>query len=288
MKISLNIVESGASLNADSEFKSQGKYVLDPVFKQTTVKLWNIREVLLDNQSNSTYLKNVSYYTKPTNRMTELSDFVEQPLLVPDRRYNGQRNLKGRIYYEVMDNTGSNNYNTGGNSFSDTTLRLSITNNHLQPISKLYDIYEGSNQNVNKVNVYTPVNIRGTEVKSEAIVNQSESSQGTNVIQKNAEFTITPKGGSETKYGLSSVNKFIKFFYVSFDFDLEVYTIIGASGGNEGRNVKAGTWIRVPRDGSIKGRAAVNLDSSNDISVINQKNNSYYIRAIAINIPDIA
>lgn len=256
--------------------------ILNPVRKDSTVYFKNsstgvLPKVVLSNLGVAGYAGNAAQYFTPTKR-TNRSDFVQQNLTIPRDRTNGVRNLQARIYYNIIT---VSNYNRGSNEFTDL-IRMNYADiNDLGPVNKLY-----KDNDVNKVNVYTPVTI-SQSIKSDAIINQTDTAQGTTIIQKNVPFEISPIGTYDSYYNVNT-NQFVEYFYVSFDFDLQGYTTYYSSGSIMGQYnsvVKAHTWIKVPKDGKIRTQAAADVISTGGVDVVNQKVNNYYIRAVAMNTP---
>lgn len=136
-------------------------------------------------------------------------------------KYNGMREPTGVAYYREYD----------------------IINNSVK------DKYYSStinNENSMDVNIYTPMEVSSATIKTDNFVNHSNNSNAT-ILQKGAEFTLTPKINSGYKDGcynsnLPDIKKYLKGYYVIFGF--EVKTSYGAT-------LEAGRPIWVPRGGSI-------------------------------------
>jgi hypothetical protein len=174
------------------------------------------------NGSDISYTSNLMSYMKPTAKQTTYKDFAPNYQTVPVNRENGLRQLSGKIFYEVTQNP---KYNVGSTSFdsTDSTYRL----NHLVRVTSVdfgnYDkVYE--NGNVNKVNVLTPVNFGTFQLVTDEKVDHSTGAGDSTILQKNAEFVITPTtaGSTTAGYRVNDTREFIEGFYFVFDFNIMI------------------------------------------------------------------
>ncbi|MCX8074793.1 MAG: hypothetical protein N2749_04310 [Clostridia bacterium] len=297
-KVTYSGAASGAGIGVT--FTSQNDYVtvessqiLRPLLDSKTVYFsattnGTLPEVNINTQNESSYTSNARSFYTPSTR-TYRSDFVDQTLTIPEDRTNGMRYLTGKIYYNI---TTASNFNKGSDSFYDSLSRGNVSSGDFTEQSKTYDIHSGSSQNVNKVNVLTPISIASDVIRSDAIINQTDSAQGYSIIQKNTPFEITPRATSYTSgspnYNGVDTNKFVHTYFISFDFDIENYSVYNAYGSiitsNTGKE-NARTWIEIPKGGKIRAQAAADVINTEGVNVVYQNTNNYYIRAITVNAP---
>jgi hypothetical protein len=172
------------------------------------------------NGSVISYTSNLMSYMKPTTRLTTNSDFTDLYQTVPVNRENGIRQLDGKILYTVNTNP---KYNVGSDTFTATDSTYSLnTPASVVPLD-LTDqtkVYKGDD--VNKVNVLTPINFGSFELITAKIVDHSAGAGSSTILQRNAEFTITPVTNASTTagYSLSDTREFVKGYYFIFDFDV--------------------------------------------------------------------
>jgi len=192
------------------------------------------------NTANLDYTSNLMNFMRPpSDRRTSNSDFTPNYQTVPANRENGIRHLKGKIYYSISTNS---NYNVGGTTFASTdatyTLNnpMNLTNLDFEDESKEY-----VDTDVNKVNVLTPINYGTFQLETAKIVDHTSGAGTSTVLQKNAEFTITPAiaGSSTGGYNLSNTREFVKGYYFIFNFNIiyngglvEAFTPIYRSGNS--------------------------------------------------------
>ena len=240
------------------------------------------------NTGNLSYTSDLMSFMRPTVKLTTNKDFTPEDKTVPAYRENGIRELKGKIYYKISTDS---KYNYGGVGFDSTdatyTLNNPVTVSSLDFVDKdkAY-VNNGSVQDVNKVNVLTPMNFGTFQLITPQIVDHTNSTitgVGTStVLQKNAKFTITPStvGSSTASYNLSDTREFIKGYYFTFNFNIDVDT---NNDGTYETFVEALTPIY--RAGNSTTLIAKTTDSF-DSGSAGQLTNSVKIVAISTNITD--
>ena len=191
-----------------------------------------------------------------TIEKTNESNFADDKIKykVGETKYNGLRNPTAKVHYEeyVIMNNGVENSGTRG----DYTVNI-------------------SDEKSMDVNVYTPIAINSPEVETSNFVNHSNYNNG--VIQKGAEFTLTLKCKEDFKgviytSDLPTIDKYIKNYYVIFDFDVRLKKV---SGDDKNEEVPKGTPIEVSKNNPVvkaiptgyEGNAGVSQAES-DITVI--------------------
>lgn len=191
------------------------------------------------------YTSNLMNYMRPISKLTTDSDFTPNYQTVPENRENGLRLLNGRITYNIVTDP---KYNIGLDRFIATdstyTLNTDITVTELDfpEQNKAY-----KDNDVNRVNVFTPLSFGNFELVTPKIVDHSTGAGTAAILQRNADFTVTPitSGTTTGGYSLSDTRKFVKGFYFIFDFDIlyngeivESYTPIYIAGKNASISAK--------------------------------------------------
>ena len=184
-------------------------------------------------------------------------------------KYNGIRKPSGTAYYNVVS--------------------LVENGNDVYKVKKAKTGV--STKNDAQVNVFTPATIADIKIESDKVVNHSNKDSF--VIQKNSKFTVTPSAGTTGAYnGLGNTIKYIKYYWMVADFDIqlvnrqEVYNkdTNQITNISSGQIVRAGTLIKIPKNGSFSG-IATNEDDAGDI--INQFSNEIKVVAVTWNATDI-
>ncbi len=181
------------------------------------------------NGADVKYTSNLMNYMKPPKvKRTTIDDFIEDYKTVPQNRENGLRNLKGKIFYEITDDS---KYNLGTKTFTSTDATYQLDNlvNVSDGDFKKYDkIYE--DDDVNKVTVLTPINFGTFELITDKKVDHSTGAGSSTILQKNAKFIIKPEivGSTTAGYQLASTREFVEGFWFTFDFD----TVVDKNGDN--------------------------------------------------------
>lgn len=182
------------------------------------------------------------------NLKTGNSDFKEDEVpkyKVGQYKYNGIRKATANITYQCVDLA------SGGTST-------------LEDLNHKYNDKDRVNGN-ERINIYTPLSIGTPTIESTAsIINHTGDKKYNSAIQRGVPFTFTPKVSS-ISYGTTSVNTndFINEYYVKFDFNLtnitpKYYYYLKEDGSRAKIGddvVEAGTYIIIPKDGSITATA---------------------------------
>lgn len=218
-------------------------------------------------------------FSNPFNiSLTRLSDFNTN-LTIPKDRYNGTRAPWAQIKYKAYV---IHNENGGTNMHSDYYLglddRSTALDKDLNNVTDKYDEHDndpGKKPN-NKVDIFTPIALDDPDVTSESFVNHTNL-DSMSIIQKNSEFTITPKSSVNSFYGIGT-KRFIRNYYITLDFD-----IINAKVGDDYiGNANAGTVIKVPNGESLKAKS-VGYEGA---QTVGQLKNKIHISASAYNTPE--
>lgn len=189
-------------------------------------------------------------------RKTTTNDFPDVGNIhnVATNKYNGLRIPKGTANYNVVSlvSNGTNVFN---------------------PTNKNFTVNTNSNT---RINVFTPLVLGKPEIKSVDSVNHSTSEDGF-TIQKNSTFTIVPKTDKSTDYSnISDTGKYLKYYWIKLDFDIKL-TNVGyeTPGGNvgPGQAIKAQTFIKIPKGGSLTAIATSGNSEGGGDTVSGLKNN---------------
>ena len=241
----------------------------------------------------SDYTANTKYFVAPgkivtktgysdNNNMsillTNLSDF-DTSINIPDDRVNGIRNPWASISYSKYTITDG----SGGNIDADYELNGNLNpDKDLNNVSDNYNVSDDAKKPNNKVNILTPVALTYPTVTTQAFVNHTDINT-TAIIQKNADFTITPQVTTDgAGYGVDTY-EFVRNFYITLDFDIVEAKIIDSSGKvkqNIG-TVSSGSVIKIPKGYILKAK------STNDVgsTAVGQLKNSIHIVVSAYNTP---
>jgi hypothetical protein len=226
------------------------------------------------NGSVLSYTSNLMSYMRPTSRLTTDYDFTNNYQTVPANRENGSRELKGKIYYSLVTDP---KYNVGSNTFNSTDATY-ILNNHLNLTDTSFTDQDEDyiDRDVNEVNVLTPMNFGTFELITDKKVDHTIGSGSSTILQKNADFTITPTTAASSTggYNLSDTREFVKGYYFIFDFNI-LYN---------GNSVEAFTPIYIA--GANATLTAKTTDSFSS-GAADQLTNSVKIVAISNNITDL-
>lgn len=196
---------------------------------------------------------------------------------ITSTKFNGIRTPKGVAIYNVVGLVGAN----AGNNIK-TGINI-----------------EAAEDNTTKVNVYTPLAVDETLVKTDNYVDHSVDTTGV-VIQKNANFEVTPRVKTDineatTLYkNIPDASKYLQHYWLVIDFDitnLRVYDAAGNVISNptivgtvEGSVTKANSKIYVPKGGKISGVASSNQNETGD--AISQAGNNIKVIAVTLNAND--
>ena len=179
-------------------------------------------------------------FRMPTTWLTTEDDFSPNYRTIPELRENGMRILSGDIKYEIVTDP---KYNRGSDTFdaTDATYEIqrpiNIINNSYTRINidrnELKDqerSFEGEDE-VNKVTVLTPMEFGDFKIETDDYVDHS-GGVGSQVLQRGAEFKITPNiaGYRRIGYSFLSTVDYVKGYYYQFDFDI-IYLGVGNSYG---------------------------------------------------------
>ena len=186
---------------------------------------------------------------------------------IPKEKYNGLRRGAGDAKYATYD------YNSNSTIGAEETIKAA---------------------NKSYVNVYTPITIGDVQVTSNVIVDHTIGNANNNIIQKNADFTVTiGKPGQALKYTNLNTSKYVTHYYIIFDIDI-LTTVTTKIRKNEAdvsvplkTTIPAGTPIRVDKNGDIPSTftaKATNSKSTGDI--IDQLQNTITVIGAIWNMPE--
>lgn len=179
-------------------------------------------------------------------------------------KYNGLRNTTGSINYKIYTVTSSG--------------ITSKTTNYASSISQ---------DNSMSVNIYTPVAVGEAAIKSIDFVNHSNvSSSSTSIVQQGITFSITVSAKKDTAYTASVYNKitntgkYIKFWYLMFDFDVTYNGVTYAADTPIRFNANTGNKYA---ETTITGLQATT--TSTDKEIIESTLNHVKVIAATVNLP---
>lgn len=197
----------------------------------------------------------------------------ENKRLVPEDKYNGVRNPKLSAHYKAVNVMNGNDI-SGGLGYVDTN---------------------------NKVNVivYNPLDLKNLEVKSKEIIDHTTSSStNTNVIQKNADFTVTfGTNGSSHYTSISDTLKYLDYYYLIFDIDVVLKSnyqvkertdtgFTALKNATDGYTATAGTLIRINKGDTEFNAIASSNEQGKDI--VSQVQNNVVLIGVTNNMPSDA
>lgn len=232
-----------------------------------------------------------SYYTSLKNRLkTYYEDYNDIRRKIPSAIQNTKL-LTTETDFKQDDSSHLSRYLVGSNKYNGlrkatATIRYKYYDLALDTGSgtaKLDHSYDDVDKN-ERINIYTPLNVIPAEIKSDvSIVNQTGNSSYNSSIQRNVPFTFKPQVNNSFSYGIGTIdtNEYLSEYYVKFDFNIYDiqkqtsgnYYYINASGnrvtlnnnggptftnsytGTNVTGIPAGTYIIIPKGGSIKATA---------------------------------
>ncbi len=276
-----------------------------------------------DNAEGSKYM--------PTSNVTTKEYFEEQALTIPKTRLNGKAYSFGNIQYKLITNNTKLNFDVteeeskkddfswtrtnGKATFSDTEMgnkegKVGGSSTTISPaavadIKWEYGENNKTSKDIDVVNVFTPISFSTSVIANETSDNKyvDHTTSNLNVagkqIQKNSRFTIEMQSTTaNSEYASLNTNKYLKEYYISFNFDVQDVIITDAQASSGRRYftgvVNSGTWIGpiynsysgvYDSDGKVQISAFALADANEAVGVVNQETNSYTVRAIAYNTP---
>jgi hypothetical protein len=172
------------------------------------------------NGSLISYTSNLMSYMRPSTRLTTDYDFANNYRTVPATRENGLRKLSAKIFYKISTDS---KYNVGTNNFDSTDANY-ILNNGIRLTGLDFADYDKvyANNDVNKVTVLTPINFASFELITDKKVDHSDGAGSSAILQKNANFTITPNiaGSTTGGYNIGNTREFVRGYYFIFNFNI--------------------------------------------------------------------
>ena len=197
----------------------------------------------------------------------------ENKRLVPEEKYNGVRNPKLSAHYKAV-NVMNGNEISGGLGYIDTNNKVNII-------------------------VYNPLDLDNVKVTSKEIIDHTTSSStNTNVIQKNADFTVSfGTKGSSHYASISDTLKYLDYYYLIFDIDVILKSnyqvkertdtgFTALKNVTAGYTATAGTLIRINKGDKEFNAIASSNKQGQDI--VSQVQNNVVLIGVTNNMPSDA
>ena len=212
----------------------------------------------LANTSFKNILNNVS------SKKTEEGYYYDNPAYnIASNKYNGSRQPTGNISYKEYTITSSGIVSKTGNTNSTISAENSM-----------------------KVNIYTPVAVGESKIKSIDFVNHSNVESNTSgIIQQGVEFNVVVSTKKDKSYGsvygnITNTGKYVKYWYLMFDFDVTY----------GGRTYTSGSAIKVNASNNAYAETTISgiqaITNSTDMAVISSTLNHVKAVAATINLPN--
>ncbi len=218
----------------------------------------------------------IDSFVKNENNKSTFSDFDtnENNKYIPLKKYNGVRNPKLSANYQAI-----NVMNDG------KATRGSI----------------GYRYAKNKVNiiVYNPLELDTIKVTSKEIIDHtSSSSKGQNVIQKNADFTVSFGTKGSSQYAtITDTSNYLDYYYLIFDIDVVLKSdyqvkkrmnngFTGLQTISSGSKVEAGSLIKINKGDKEFNAIASSNEAGKDI--VSQVQNNVILIGVTNNMPSEA
>ncbi len=200
---------------------------------------------------------------------------------------------------------------SGGNTFVDTEM---YNNNGVASPStttlisagtlkdEVWEYGDNNGTDADIVDVFTPISFTTKIIgnnSSDIRVDHTTENYNTNQqkqIQKNSRFTIQIDANNQNStYPGIQTSKYLEQYYIKFDFDVQDIRITDARGTDRAyssNSASSETWIGPiynKYNGITKGTVTVSAyalaDPNEATDVVNQEQNSYEVRAVAVNTP---
>lgn len=197
----------------------------------------------------------------------------ENRRLIPEDKYNGVRNPKLSAHYKAVNVINGNDI-SGGLGYIDANNKVNII-------------------------VYNPLDLDDVKVTSKEIINHTtSSSSNTNVIQKNADFTVSFGTKSSSHYAsISDTSKYLDYYYLIFDIDVVLKSnyqvkertstgFTSLKTASAGSTVTAGTLIRINKGDTEFNAIASSNKQGEDI--VSQVENNVVLIGVTNNMPSDA
>lgn len=197
----------------------------------------------------------------------------ENRRLIPEDKYNGVRNPKLSAHYKAVNVINGNDI-SGGLGYIDANNKVNII-------------------------VYNPLDLDNVKVTSKEIINHTtSSSSNTNVIQKNADFTVSFGTKSSSHYAtISDTLKYLDYYYLIFDIDVILKSnyqvkertdtgFTALKNATAGYTATAGTLIRINKGDTEFNAIASSNKQGEDI--VSQVENNVVLIGVTNNMPSDA
>lgn len=229
-----------------------------------------------NNNGNLPSQSSIDSFVKNENNKSTFSDFDtnENNKYIPLKKYNGVRNPKLSANYQAI------NVMNGGKATSGSI---------------------GYRYAKNKINiiVYNPLELDTIKVTSKEIIDHTPSSSTEqNVIQKNADFTVSFGTKGSSQYAtITDTSNYLDYYYLIFDIDVVLKSdyqvkkrtdngFTGLQTISSGSKVEAGSLIKINK-GDKKFNA---IASSNEVGkdIVSQVQNNVILIGVTNNMPSEA
>lgn len=217
----------------------------------------------------------VNTFVNDKKNVSSFADFdtQENKRHIPKDKYNGVRNPKLFAHYKAVDVINTKDI-SGGLGYIDSK---------------------------NKVNliIYNPLELEKIKITSKEIINHTtqSSTTGSNIIQKNAEFTLSLKTKGSSYYTeITDTSEYLDYYYLVFDMNVVLkdnYQIRERSADGEsfgplktatnGTTVEKGTLIRIEKDKTEFKAIASSNEQNADI--VSQIQNNVVLIGVTNNMP---
>ena len=217
----------------------------------------------------------IDSFVKNENNKSTFSDFDtnENNKYIPLKKYNGVRNPKLSANYKAI-NVMNEKATTGSIGYRDAKNKINII-------------------------VYNPLELDTIKVTSKEIIDHtSSSSKGQNVIQKNADFTVSFGTKGSSQYAtITDTSNYLDYYYLIFDIDVVLKSdyqvkkrmnngFTGLQTISSGSKVEAGSLIKINKGDKEFNAIASSNEAGKDI--VSQVQNNVILIGVTNNMPSEA
>ena len=229
-----------------------------------------------NNNGNLPSQTSIDSFVKNENNKSSFSDFDtnENNKYIPLKKYNGVRNPKLSANYQAINVMNDGRATSGSIGYRDVKNKINII-------------------------VYNPLELDTIKVTSKEIIDHTPSSSTEqNVIQKNAEFTVSFGTKGSSQYAtITDTSNYLDYYYLIFDIDVVLKSdyqvkkrmdtgFTGLQTISSGSKVEAGSLIKINKgDKEFKAVASSN-EAGRDI--VSQVQNNVVLIGVTNNMPSEA
>ena len=218
----------------------------------------------------------IDSFVKNENNKSSFNDFDrdENNKFIPEKKYNGLRSPKLFANYQAINVMNGGGLTSGSVGYRDAKNKVNII-------------------------VYNPLDLDNVKVTSKEIIDHTTSSStNTNVIQKNADFTVSFGTKSSSHYAtISDTLKYLDYYYLIFDIDVILKSnyqvkertdtgFTALKNVNAGYTATAGTLIRINKGDKEFNAIASSNKQGQDI--VSQVQNNVVLIGVTNNMPSDA